>query len=71
MMDYSFEALCQVSEDRLGKDSAYLLDATKLKTSLNWQDSISLEQGLQRTIDWVKNNFDQLALQPSNYIHKA
>jgi dTDP-glucose 4,6-dehydratase len=71
MMDHSFEALCEVSEDRLGKDSAYWLDATKLKTSLSWQDNISLEQGLERTIAWVKNNFDSLALQPSDYIHKA
>ena len=71
LMDFPFEKLCQISEDRLGKDSAYLLDASKLKNNLSWQDNIALEQGLLGTIRWVKNNIKQLTAQPSNYIHKV
>lgn len=70
MMDYSFEALCQVSEDRLGKDSAYLLDASKLSNELNWQDTVSLENGIARTIAWAQQNFDQLKDTSFDYIHK-
>lgn len=71
LLNFPFEKLCQVSEDRLGKDSAYLLDATKLKNILSWHDKIKLENGLERTISWVKNNLSDLSKQPSDYIHKA
>lgn len=71
LMDYPFEKLCQVSEDRLGKDSAYLLDSTKIRAELGWQDNIDLEQGLEQTINWLKTNYKVLQAQPSEYIHKA
>lgn len=70
MMQMPFEQLCEVSEDRLGKDAAYLLDTKKIRGELGWQDQISLENGLERTIDWVKANFDQLVKTPLDYIHK-
>lgn len=70
MMDIEFHQLCEVSEDRLGKDAAYLLDTKKLRSELSWQDKISLENGLEQTISWVKQNFDALSNTPLNYIHK-
>lgn len=69
-MAMPFEQLCEVADDRLGKDSAYLLDSSKVRSELNWQDKISLEKGIERTIDWVKANIDQLASTPLDYIHK-
>jgi len=70
MMDVPFEQLCEMSDDRLGKDHAYLLDTNKIRNELNWQDIITLEQGIIRTIDWVKQHFKTLASLPLNYIHK-
>ncbi|KIM05712.1 MAG: dTDP-glucose 4,6-dehydratase [Sulfurovum sp. AS07-7] len=58
------------SEDRKGKDNAYLLDSSKLRNELNWYDKISLEIGIERTIKWVVDNYDILQKQPLNYIHK-
>ena len=69
-MTMPFEQLCEVADDRLGKDSAYLLDSSKVRSDLNWQDKISLDKGIERTVDWVKANFDQLASTPLDYIHK-
>jgi len=57
--------------ERLGKDAAYLLDATALKKKLKWVDKITLEQGILDVISWVKNNKDILLKMPQNYIHKA
>jgi dTDP-glucose 4,6-dehydratase len=71
MLKVPFEQVCEVTEDRLGKDAAYLLDSEKLRKELNWQDAVSLENGLERTIHWVKQNLDTLATQPHDYIHKA
>ena len=70
MMEYPFEALCQMSDERLGKDQAYRLDSSKIRNELEWYDKISLELGIERTIAWVKDNFASLALEPENYIHR-
>lgn len=66
----SFDDLVEVVGDRPGKDSAYLLDSTKARNTLGWQDCITLEKGIDDTIAWVKDNFDTLLRQPSDYIHK-
>lgn len=70
LMDYPFERLCELSEDRLGKDSAYLLDSSKVRNELAWQDNVLLENGLQETIKWLTDNYQALKKQPSEYIHK-
>jgi dTDP-glucose 4,6-dehydratase len=66
----NFSDLVEVSEDRLGKDQAYLLDSTKLRENLTWQDKINLEQGLIDTLSWVDNNIEILKSLPADYIHK-
>jgi dTDP-glucose 4,6-dehydratase len=62
--------LAVVSEDRLGKDQAYFLDSTKIRTDLGWSHAVSLEEGLKETLDWIDANFDILKNQPLDYIHK-
>ena len=57
--------------ERMGKDSAYHLDSTKLRTQLDWSDRVALDQGLDECIAWVKGNFDALKAQPYDYQHKA
>jgi len=69
-LNVKFEDYVEITEDRKGKDSAYLLDSSKLRETLNWKDTISLEEGIQRTIKWVIDNFEELLKQPMNYIHK-
>lgn len=69
-MNVSFEDNVEVVEDRPGTDSAYLLDSTKAKENLGWKDQVSLEQGIEETIAWVKNNLEELKKQPFDYIHK-
>ena len=66
----NFTELIEVSEDRLGKDQAYLLDSTKLREIFTWQDKITLEQGLTDTLLWVDTNLEILKSLPADYIHK-
>lgn len=70
-LEVPFDQHVEVVGERLGKDAAYHLDSTKLRTELGWKDRIGLEQGLDECIAWVKANFDVLKEQPHNYIHKA
>jgi len=65
-----FESSVEVVGERLGKDAAYMLDSTKLRAQLGWQDGINLEQGLDECIAWVKTNLDALKHEPFEYVHK-
>jgi dTDP-glucose 4,6-dehydratase len=42
--------------DRPGHDARYAIDATKLKTELNWEPTQPFESLLAQTIDWYLNN---------------
>ncbi len=69
-MGVSYEDHVETVGDRLGKDSAYLLDSSKAKEKLGWEARIDLEQGVEETIGWVRDNLEELKKQPFNYIHK-
>lgn len=62
--------LAIVSDDRLGKDQAYLLESSKLRDELNWHDHVTLENGLKETLAWIDNNLETLKMLPADYIHK-
>ena len=70
-LEVKFEDYVELVGERMGKDSAYHLDSTKVRKELGWQDHITLEQGLNECIAWVKNNFDVLKAQRYDYLHKA
>ncbi len=69
-MDANFDTVVQVTEDRPGKDAAYLLDSAKARSGLGWKDAISLEQGIADTMRWVDDHITELTQQPLDYIHK-
>ena len=69
-LDVSFDKHVEVVGERLGKDSAYHLDSTKLRTKLGWVDRIGLDEGIDECIRWVEENFEALKGQPYDYIHK-
>lgn len=66
----NFEEIVSVGEERRGKDQAYYLDSTKLRTQLGWSDKISLENGISETIDWIKNNLGYFQSLKVGYVHK-
>ncbi|MFQ5451078.1 MAG: NAD-dependent epimerase/dehydratase family protein [Nitrospinaceae bacterium] len=70
LMNVRFEDHVEVAGERLGKDSAYLLDSTKVRKTFGWQDNMSLREGVLTVRDWVEKNFDVLKQQPIDYIHK-
>lgn len=50
------ESLISYVKDRPGHDLRYAIDCTKAESTLGWKPTVSFEEGLQRTIDWYKNN---------------
>lgn len=43
-------------DDRPGHDFRYAIDASKIKAELGWKPSVTLEEGLARTVDWYLAN---------------
>ncbi len=65
-----FEDHVEIVGERLGKDAAYLLDAAKARQTLGWSDKIGLEEGIDETIAWVRENLEALSALNPNYVHK-
>lgn len=70
MMKADFNSVVEVTEDRPGKDAAYLLDSAKARNTLGWRDRIGLEAGVAETIRWVDQYIDELRQQSLDYVHK-
>jgi dTDP-glucose 4,6-dehydratase len=48
----------QFVTDRPGHDMRYDIDPTYIENELGWKQSVSFEEGIQRTVDWYKNHQD-------------
>jgi len=42
--------------DRPGHDLRYAIDPTRIRTELGWRPSVTVEQGLERTVQWYLDN---------------
>jgi len=69
-MNVDFDEHVEVTGERAGKDSAYLLDTRRIEDELDWLPSINLEQGIHETVRWVKDNITVLSDLPLAYTHQ-
>jgi dTDP-glucose 4,6-dehydratase len=69
-LNVRFEDHVEIVGERLGKDSSYHLESSKVRAELNWQNRISFDQGLDECIAWVRDNFEALKSSPYDYVHK-
>ncbi|WP_108813446.1 dTDP-glucose 4,6-dehydratase [Loktanella sp. Alg231-35] len=44
--------------DRPGHDLRYAIDPSRMRDELGWRPSVTLDQGLAKTVDWYLNNAD-------------
>ncbi|MBL43782.1 MAG: dTDP-glucose 4,6-dehydratase [Sphingomonadaceae bacterium] len=45
-------------EDRPGHDARYAIDPSRIREELGWRPSVTIEQGLERTVRWYLENED-------------
>ncbi len=50
------ESLISFVKDRPGHDYRYALDTSKIGQELGWRPSVSVDEGLQKTVQWFKRN---------------
>ena len=48
--------LIEFVTDRPGHDLRYAIDASKIRTDLGWEPTLSFDEGLARTVDWFISN---------------
>lgn len=44
--------------DRPGHDARYAIDPTRIRAELGWRPSVTIEEGLERTVRWYLDNED-------------
>ena len=54
------EQLITYVTDRAGHDFRYAIDSSKLMGELNWNPSVTFEQGLEKTVEWYLANQEWL-----------
>lgn len=50
------ESSIEYVEDRPGHDRRYAMNFDKIKNELGWEPSVTLEEGMARTVEWFKEN---------------
>ncbi len=54
------EKLITYVKDRPGHDRRYAIDASKIKSELGWEPSVTFEEGLAETVEWYLSNSEWL-----------
>lgn len=54
------ESLITFVTDRPGHDRRYAMDISKINKELGWQPAHTFENGIEKTIEWYKNNAEWL-----------
>ncbi|MEL7027187.1 MAG: dTDP-glucose 4,6-dehydratase [Pseudomonadota bacterium] len=50
------DKLIKFVTDRPGHDMRYAIDPTRIRTELGWRPSVTLDEGLTKTVDWFLDN---------------
>jgi len=66
-----FEKLCTVTEDRLGQDSRYWLDSSRIKNAVGWEPLIGWDEGLAEMVAWGKKYLPWIKDWPTDYVLRA
>ena len=69
-MNYNFKKLAKISSTRRGTDDAYFLSSKKIKKELKWKSAISIDEGIDRTIKWIRDNLKNFKKKDLDYNHK-
>ena len=53
-----YEKLITYVQDRPGHDARYAIDPSRIREELGWRPSVTVEEGLRRTVQWYLDNED-------------
>lgn len=67
-MDIAFDEVCEVSDDRLGQDSRYWLDSSRIRDDLGWEPEISWDEGLAEMVSWGRRYLPEIRHLSTDYV---
>lgn len=70
-MGVAFEKATKMVEERLGQDAAYVIDSSKARQEFGWKPKITIDDGIDKCIKWINDNWDTIESLPLEYEHKA
>src|SRR5580704_1281756 len=70
-LNMPFDDLCKVTGDRLGQDSRYWLDSSRIKADVGWAPQIGWDEGLAEMVVWGKRYLEQIRKWPTDYVLRA
>lgn len=70
-LDVATQDLVEVTDERPGKDHAYFLESSRVRQEFDWSDQVTLEDGIQETIEWVDRWLAEIQQHPLDYQHKS
>ena len=56
--DTKYEEQITYVADRAGHDMRYAIDPQRIRDELGWRPSVTVEEGLERTVQWYLDNED-------------
>jgi len=65
-----FNEAVEIVEERPGQDSEYILSSEKARNELDWRPTTNMDEGLEKCIKWVNENWEIIQFMPFEYIHK-
>jgi dTDP-glucose 4,6-dehydratase len=66
-----FEQVCTVTGDRLGQDSRYWLDSSRIKKAVGWEPRIGWDEGLAEMVAWGRKYLSEIKDWPTDYVLRA
>jgi dTDP-glucose 4,6-dehydratase len=54
--DGTYEDLISFVADRPGHDTRYAIDSTRIRGELGWRQTVTVEQGMEKTVQWYLEN---------------
>lgn len=70
-IEVPFDALCEISGERLGEDAQYWIDSRAIKRDVGWEPTISLETGIHEMVEWGKTYLEFLRAASTEYVLHA
>ncbi len=68
-MNKDFDDLTILIKENYGQDSIYNLNSNNLRKKLNWNDEISLDTGIDYTLKWINENWENIKKDSTEYKH--
>jgi dTDP-glucose 4,6-dehydratase len=66
-----FDELCAITGGRIGEDSQYWLDSTRIREELGWEPVIGLREGVRDMIAWGRRYLHQLPDGTADFVLRA